>query len=308
MSRKNIYYCSKFDKIVLILKLVAKMRFMDAGRKLAVYVRDRKFLSDPGFIGLADSFESLGYSLYPVSSSKDISEGTSMILSVGGDGTFLSAACVASDSGIPVLGVNFGRLGFLSENRPEDVCRAVAEGDYTVERRTLLHAELSCCSGDQHIDGWPYALNEITVHRSGAATLGVTVKIDGNSLPAYWSDGLLVATSSGSTAYSLSVGGPIVLPESRVLIIAPIAPHNLNVRPMIVPDTSVIEIGFLSRDRNVLFTADNRNAEISAGTRITVSMARFSLNRIKLNSSNFINALTGKLFWGEDIRNGNNQQ
>lgn len=281
---------------------------MISGRKLAVFVRDRRFVEDPGFRKLSGSFREHGFSLYPVMKSADVQPGTGMILSIGGDGTFLSASVVAGKSGIPVLGVNFGRLGFLSENKPDEVCDAVVSGDYTVERRSLLCAGMAPISGNPLIDSWPYALNEFTVHRSGAATLGVTVRIDGNSLPAYWSDGLLVATSSGSTAYSLSVGGPIVLPESEVLIIAPIAPHNLNVRPLVVPDSSVIEIGFVSRDKNVLFTADNRNAEISAGSSIVITKAGFQLNRIRLNSSNFINALTEKLFWGEDIRNGNNQK
>ena len=280
---------------------------MASDKKLAVFVREGRFLSDSRYAGLELGLEDLGYSLYPVRTSWDILPGTEMILSVGGDGTFLSAATVAGGSGIPVLGVNFGRLGFLSENRPEDICRAISSGGSTVERRTLLHAGLSPVSGCEQITSWPYALNEFTVHRSGAATLGVTVKVDGNSLPVYWSDGLLVATSSGSTAYSLSVGGPIVLPESKVLIIAPIAPHNLNVRPLIVPDSTLVEIGFVARDSCVLFTADNRNAEIGADTVIRISRAGFSLNRIKLDSSDFINALTGKLFWGEDIRNGNNQ-
>lgn len=280
---------------------------MESGRRLAVFIRDRRFFSAPGFRNLESGLRGSGYELYHVKTSSDIVAGTDMILSIGGDGTFLSAATVAGNSGIPVLGVNFGRLGFLSENSPEDVYDAVKSGDYTVESRTLLHAAIDPVSGYGPIDSWPYALNEFTVHRSGAATLGVTVSIDGNRLPVYWSDGLLVATSSGSTAYSLSVGGPIVLPESKVLIIAPIAPHNLNVRPLVVPDTSVVEIGFVSRDRNVLFTADNRNTEISADTGICISMARFSLKRIKLNSSNFFNALTEKLFWGEDIRNGNIQ-
>ncbi len=274
-------------------------------RALAVFVREARFLSDRRYTDMEQGLKDLGYTLYPVCSSQDLVPGTEMILSVGGDGTFLSASTVAGESGIPVLGVNFGRLGFLSENRPEDICRAVSSGCYTVEKRPLLHAGFDP-EPDARISSWPYALNEFTVHRSGAATLGVTVKVDGNSLPVYWSDGLLVATSSGSTAYSLSVGGPIVLPESRVLIIAPIAPHNLNVRPLIVPDTAEVEIGFISRDSRVLFTADNRNAEITAGTGIRISRAGFPLNRVKLDSSSFINALTGKLFWGEDIRNGNN--
>lgn len=280
---------------------------MTSDKKLAVFVRDGRFLDDIRYTRLETGLRALGYSLYPVRCPSDIVPGTGMILSVGGDGTFLSAATVAGMDGIPVLGVNFGRLGFLSENSPEDICSALASGEYEVEKRTMLHAGFIRGEIPPQIAPWPYALNEFTVHRSGAATLGVTVSIDGNSLPVYWSDGLLVATSSGSTAYSLSVGGPIVLPESSVLIISPISPHNLNVRPLVVPDSSVIEIGFVSRDSRVLFTADNRNAEIGAGSSIRISRAPFPLNRIRLEGSNFINALTGKLFWGEDIRNGNNQ-
>ncbi len=272
--------------------------------RLAVYVREDKFISDPEFTGLMDELRTAGFSLYMVRKRSDLLDGTSVLISAGGDGTLLSAAALVGDSGIPVLGVNFGRLGFLSENKPDEICRALVKGDYSIEHRTLLKADISPETGCSTVECWPYALNEFTVHRSGAATLGVNVCIDGNRLPVYWSDGLLVATSSGSTAYSLSVGGPIVLPDSRVLIISPIAPHNLNVRPLIVPDTSKVEISFVSRDRNVLFTADNRNEEISSDSTIFISMARFSLDRVRLNSSNFINALTGKLFWGEDIRNG----
>ena len=151
---------------------------------------------------------------------------------------------------------------------------------------------------------YPYALNEITVHRAGPAMLGVDVSIDGSSLPTYWADGLLVATSSGSTAYSLSAGGPIVMPESKVLIVAPISPHNLNVRPLVVPDTSEITLSLRARDEKVFLTIDNRSEEVSTDLRMKISMAQFSLKRIRLNKSNFIKALTTKLFWGEDIRNG----
>jgi hypothetical protein len=137
----------------------------------------------------------------------------------------------------------------------------------------------------------------------GAAMLGVDVCLDGKWLPRYWADGLIVSTSSGSTAYSLSVGGPIVLPQSKVLILAPIAPHNLNIRPLVVPDTSEIRLRFHSRDGKAVFTMDNRTEEISSETDITVSLARFSLRRVRFNNSDFINALTEKLFWGEDVRN-----
>jgi NAD+ kinase len=133
--------------------------------------------------------------------------------------------------------------------------------------------------------------------------LSVDVCVDGVMLPTYWGDGLVVSTSSGSTAYSLSVGGPIVLPESKVLIIAPIAPHNLNMRPLVVPDTSVITLKVHSRDGHFEFSADNRTAEIAESTVIKIQMAQFSLKRVRLNKSNFIQALTEKLYWGEDVRN-----
>ncbi|MCQ2136120.1 MAG: NAD(+)/NADH kinase [Bacteroidales bacterium] len=223
-----------------------------------------------------------------------------VFIALGGDGTFLDAASIVGDKGTPILGVNGGRLGFLSENRPEAVIEALTKREYGIEKRSLL--ELVSPSG---LFQWPFALNEFSVHRRGAAMLGVDVVIDGVTLPTYWADGLLVATSSGSTAYSLSVGGPIVLPESKVLIISPISPHNLNVRPLVVPDTSDIRISFRSREDIITFSADNRNTMIPADSVLSVRMARFSLNRVRLKNTDFIGALTTKLFWGGDIRNGN---
>lgn len=271
--------------------------------RIATYVRNSRIERDGSLVSLLSALEAGGCEICRVNAETGIPRDTDFLLSIGGDGTFLSAAALVGDSGIPVLGVNLGRLGFLSENRPESVASALLGGEYTIENRTLLGAGFSIPAGDSAIDSRPFALNEITVHRYGGAMLGVDVSIDGAALPTYWADGLLVATSSGSTAYSLSVGGPIVLPEARVLIIAPIASHNLNVRPMVVPDTSKIEIGLRSRDEKVILTMDNRSAEIDPDMKITVSMAQFSLKRVRLNSSDFINALTGKLFWGEDIRN-----
>ena len=210
---------------------------------------------------------------------------------------------IAYSAGIPIAGVNMGRMGFLSENRPEDFVQAVLSGEYSIETRTMLEADVT--TGSSLIDDFPCALNEIAVRRIGAAMLSVEVCVDGVTLPTYWGDGLVISTSSGSTAYSLSVGGPIVLPESKVLIIAPIAPHNLNVRPLVVPDTSVITLKMHSRDGYFEFSADNRTAEVSENTKMEVRMAQFSLKRVRLDKSNFIQALTEKLYWGEDVRNIN---
>ena len=150
-------------------------------------------------------------------------------------------------------------------------------------------------------------MNEVSVHRSGAALLGIDVTIDGHPLPTYWADGLLVATSSGSTAYSLSVGGPICAPESKVLIIAPIAPHNLNARPLVVPDSTKVSVSMRSRDGNVMLSMDNRNHLVKPTVRLDVMVAQFSLKRVRLENTSFIKALTTKLFWGEDIRNSGEQ-
>jgi NAD+ kinase len=223
-----------------------------------------------------------------------------MLLSVGGDGTFLYASKLVIDSGIPVVGVNLGRVGFLSENRPEDVAPALLSGEYTIENRVVLKAVASTSVTSE---AWDYALNEITVHRTGAAMLGVDVDLDGIKLPTYWADGLVVSTSSGSTAYSLSVGGPIVLPESKVLLISPIAPHNLNIRPLVIPDSSTLTLKMHSRDGKFALTADNRTVEVTEDVEVKIKVAQFSLRRVRLNNSNFINALTEKLFWGEDVRN-----
>ena len=269
--------------------------------RIAIYIGKRDLVSDMRFVSLLDALRDGGNELQVLDSCEIPAEDTDMLLSVGGDGTFLSSSVLAAERGLPIMGVNLGRLGFLSENRPEDVARALVSGEYSVESRTMLKAEV--LTGNPVIDSWPYALNEMTVRRNGAAMLGVDVVIDGVCLPTYWADGLVISTSSGSTAYSLSVGGPIVLPDARVLIISPIAPHNLNVRPLVIPDTSDISLRIHSRDGRFEFSADNRTCEVAEDVEVKVSVAQFSLKRVRLNSSNFINALTDKLFWGEDVRN-----
>lgn len=272
--------------------------------KIAVYSRHESLLGDERFRSMVSRLEAASHELYTIHSAQDISVGTGMVMSVGGDGTFLSASKRVGSSGIPVLGVNLGRLGFLSEYSPEEACEAILSGTYTLEDRALLETGVKGEMLDSDSSFWPYTLNEISVLRGGASILGVDVSLDGNPLPTYWADGLLVSTSSGSTAYSLSVGGPICVPESKVIIIAPIAPHNLNVRPLVVPDTIVVSISMRSRDKVVAMSMDNRNVRLSSDATLEVKVAQFSLKRVRLEKSSFIKALTTKLFWGEDIRNG----
>ena len=269
--------------------------------KIAVYIGTEHIRSDERLAGLVGGLESSGCETYFTSQNEPLRKGTDMLLSVGGDGTFLSAAIKAAADGVPVAGVNMGRMGFLSENRVEDVAEALLSGKYSIEERAMLKAEVH--TGNEAIDGCPYALNEMTIRRSGAAMIGVDVCVDGVMLPTYWGDGIVISTPSGSTAYSLSVGGPIVLPQSKVFLISPIAPHNLNVRPLVVPDTSTISLRVHSRDGHFEFSADNRTSEVTENTSVEISMAQFSLGRVRLDKSSFIQALVEKLYWGEDVRN-----
>lgn len=274
-----------------------------------IFYRNPELLQSDAFKRLAGRLADAGKDVRPMrisgSSPEELPDfqGESLpelVVSLGGDGTFLHAARIAAPLGIPVLGANMGRIGFLSENRPEDVSEAIVTGDYSIEESPLLSAELLRPDGGS--DAF-LALNEITVHRLGPAMLGVDASINGNMLPTYWADGLIVATGLGSTAYSLSAGGPIAFPDSKVLLVTPIAPHNLNVRPLIVPDSSLIELSFRSRDPRLVLSADNVNSAMTGDCRLRISVAQFSLKRARLRNTGFIDALTSKLYWGEDMRN-----
>ena len=262
--------------------------------KIAIFIKKASLRSDPRLLSLERELS--GCEMYLVGSEDDLHPDTDMLLSVGGDGTFLSAARILAGRDIPVLGVNLGRLGFLSENRPEDIAEPLLRGEYVIEDREMLSVSEN--------GGVPRAaLNEVCVKGMSSSMLGVDVSIDGVALPTCWADGMLVATSSGSTAYALSVGGPICTPDSSVLIIAPIAPHNLNVRPLIVPATATVQLSVHSRQESVALSLDNCSRVVPSDVKLDVSVAQFSLKRVRLPKSDFIGALKSKLFWGEDVRN-----
>lgn len=261
---------------------------------LAVYIANPQLSAHPEWTALLARLSSCD--IYYVRDSSDIVPGTDFLLSVGGDGTFLSAARIVAGLDVPVIGVNLGRVGFLSENRPRDIADQLLGGKYVIEEREYLKAVVD--GGEPQ-----YAFNEVTVARKNAFLLGIDASVDGAALPTYWADGILVATSVGSTAYSLSIGGPICAPDSKVLIISPISPHNLNVRPLIVPSKSSIGISFKSREPELTMTTDNRSRIIPAGSRVDISVAQFSLKRVRFGQADFISALRSKLFWGEDVRN-----
>jgi NAD+ kinase len=232
---------------------------------------------------------------------EDLPADADLFLALGGDGTFLQSLTFVRDRGIPVAGINSGRLGFLTTARADEGDSWIddlLQGRYTVEERSLLHV-----TGEVLPGIYPYALNEVSLQRHGASMLQINVCIDGRALPAYWADGLVVSTPTGSTAYNLSVGGPVVMPGSDVMVIAPIAPHNLNVRPLVVPMEAALEITFLSREPDAQLTIDNRSYHVPSGTAVSLARAPFGLRYVSLSNDSFINALRTKLFWGADKRN-----
>ena len=232
-----------------------------------------------------------GIEAYPVVSESDLQAGTDLLISFGGDGTFLSAAQAAYTADIPILGVNLGRMGFLSGAGIDDFAARLASGDYKITEKPVL-----CASGR-------YAFNEVMLCRVGTFTVGVEVEINGSKLPTYWADGVLVATTSGSTAYNLSAGGPICTPGSRVFVISPLAPHNLGVRPLVIPDSSKVRMTVKARQGRAVFSWDNRSMEVPDGFSADIRMAEKPLKCMTVGDSNFIDALRSRFFWGMDVRN-----
>ena len=267
--------------------------------KIAYFIKKSGLVADPAVRSFLEDLAAAGPEVYDVAGG--LQPNTDMLIAFGGDGTFLTASRIVCQSGVPILGINLGRMGFLSDAELGSVLQPILEGRYRIEDREMLEVTVE---GAPAPNIFPYALNEVAFRRSGAGTLGVDLKLDGSALPTYWCDGLLVSTSTGSTAYSLSVGGPICPPDVEVFIIAPIAPHNLNVRPIVVSKDSVVEMTAIDRkNRSVLLSVDNKDYVLPAGASIKVCCAPFALRRVTFGKSSFIDALRSKLFWGEDVRN-----
>lgn len=225
------------------------------------------------------------------------------LISIGGDGTFLESILFLKSSDIPVIGLNTGRLGFLANIARDEIkiaFDAIFKNDYQIEERTLLRIET-----DQEIfGGYNFALNEVTVQKIDSSLLTINTWINNELLNSYWTDGLIIATPTGSTAYSLSVGGPIVVPGSQNFVIAPIASHNLSDRPIVVHDEVIIEIEVKSRNESFLVTADNRTQILnSKHNRLKIRKTKFILKILKLPFNNYYNTLRNKLMWGMDKRN-----
>lgn len=225
------------------------------------------------------------------------------IISLGGDGTLLDTIALVRNSNIPVMGINAGRLGFLanvSKTEMEQAIDALLNGAYTLDKRTLLQLD----STDKLFGENFYALNEFTLHKKATSSMIVIhTYLNGEFLTSYWADGLIVSTPTGSTAYNLSCGGPIIVPTAENFVITPVAPHNLNIRPLVIPDNSILSFEIEGRSDAFLCTLDSRQETIDASVQMAIKKADFTLNLIRLHDSNFLETIRTKLNWGKDQRN-----
>lgn len=229
-------------------------------------------------------------------------EGVDYVISMGGDGTFLEAANKVGEREIPILGVNMGRLGFLADVLPSEIETTldhVLRGDHIIEDHTVIKLE----TNGETVECNPFALNDIAVlKRDSASMISIRAYVNGDFLVNYQADGLIIATPTGSTAYSLSNGGPIIVPQSGSLCITPVAPHSLNIRPIVINDTSVIELEVCSRSHNFLVAVDGRSMKMAEETRLTICKAPYTIKLIKLKSQRYFSTLHEKLMWGADTR------
>lgn len=238
------------------------------------------------------------------SNHEDLPKDISFMLSLGGDGTMLAAVSIIRDSGIPIAGINFGRLGFLANIQKNEIQQALDEilsGNYSIQQRALLSVE---ANNKVLFDGENFALNDITVFRYDTSSMiTVDATVNKELLNSYWADGLIIATPTGSTAYSLSCGGPIIMPGSGNFVITPISPHNLNVRPIVVSDGIILHLKIESRTEHFILSCDSKSETLPIDTELIIKKAPFSINLIRLENDSYFGTLREKLLWGIDVRN-----
>lgn len=225
-------------------------------------------------------------------------ESVDFAISVGGDGTFLTTAAAIGDKNIPILGINCGHLGFLADVQTRDVDAIMDQlirGEYTIEQRALLNVSLN--GAGQILS--PNALNEIAVLKQGLSSMiTIDLRVNGKDLMELESDGLVIATPTGSTAYNLSVGGPLMVPQSRGTLLSPIAPHSLSVRPLVIPDDWTIDLRIKSRNGNYLVSVDGRSQTLSVDTLLHIEKAPYTIKLVQIGTNSFLNSLKAKLLWG----------
>jgi NAD+ kinase len=256
----------------------------------------------PFFETIRSSFPNMD-SVQVFHTSEDLDESIDFLISLGGDGTMLDTVTLVRNKGIPVLGINFGRLGFLAgigRKALHSAVRALVNRTYVIDKRSLIHMD-----GDQMLfNGMPYGLNEFAIHKTDTSPMiKIHTYLNGEFLNTYWADGVIVSTPTGSTGYSLSCGGPVVFPESCSFVITPVAPHNLNVRPIIVPDNNIISFEVEGRTDHFICALDSRKEIVDKKILLAVRREAFNINLVRMNENNFLQTLREKLSWGLDTRN-----
>jgi NAD+ kinase len=235
----------------------------------------------------------------------ELDDSFDLLISIGGDGTILRAATIVRDLSIPILGINAGRLGFLAKVQKENIdqfLQLVIERKYTISERTLV--SLNCTPENESLMGLNFAMNEITVSRKDTASmLTIETSLNDEYLNSYWADGLIISTPTGSTGYSMSCGGPVLTPDVKSLVITPMAPHNLNARPLVVPDEMEIKLVVTGREENHLVSLDSRSFTIKNDTVLTIKKTPFTIKMVEIPGETFLRTLRNKLLWGEDKRN-----
>lgn len=238
-------------------------------------------------------------------SHKELDSSFDMLISIGGDGTILRAATLVRNSGVPILGINAGRLGFLATVQKENIAefmQFIIDKKYTISKRTLL--SLSCTPTNEAVEEIDFAMNEISVSRKDTTSM-ITIEtyLNNEFLNSYWADGLIIATPTGTTGYSMSCGGPILTPDVKGFVITPIAPHNLNARPLVVPDETEIRLKVSGREEHYLVSLDSRITSVKNETILVIKKTPFQINMVEIPEETFLKTLRTKLFWGEDRRN-----
>ena len=250
-----------------------------------------------------ERYISLPSSTQTFTNTADLTDDIDFLISLGGDGTLLDTVTLIRNKRIPVVGINFGRLGFLAGIGREELStaiKALARRSYIIDRRTLVHLDCNI----PLFNDVPYGLNEFAIHkRDTAPMVKIHTYLNGELLNTYWADGLILATPTGSTGYSLSLGGPVVFPESSSFVITPIAPHNLNVRPIIIPDNTIVSFEVESRSDDIICSLDSRREIVDKNVLLAVRRENFMMNLVRLNENNFLQTLRNKLSWGLDKRN-----
>lgn len=282
----KIFKSEPTEYITKIISLLEK-------KKVSVFLEFEYFKSLKGFISES------------VSSFNELDKSFDLLISIGGDGTILKAITFVKDLSIPIVGVNTGRLGFLAKIQIENIELVIEEiilKNYSISERTLI--EVSTSETNQQLSKLNFALNEITLSRKNTTSMiSIDTKLDNKHLNSYWADGLIISTPTGSTGYSLSCGGPIIMPEAENLIINPIAPHNLNARPLIIADSTEIKIKVNGRENEFLISLDSRITTLNNSNEVIIKKSPFKIKMIELENESFLITLREKLMWGKDKRN-----